>query len=72
MFFNAGERARIKAQNPDATFGEMAGIMSKEWSAMTDEQKLPFMKQAEEDKTRAKEEMAAWQKKQREEKEARV
>ena len=71
MFFNSGERARLKAENPDASFGEMAGIMSKAWGTMTDEQKLPFTEQAEADKIRAKDEKTAWLKKQKEEKEAR-
>ena len=71
MFFNSSERSRLKQQNPDATFGEMAGIVSKAWAAMTDEDKTPFNEQAEADKIRAQEEKAAWLKKQREEKEAR-
>ena len=71
MFFVQAERPRIKEANQTASFGQMAGIMSKAWSTLTDEEKAPYNEKARADKVRATEEMAAWKKKIKEEKEAR-
>ena len=47
-------RASIKNANPDATFGEMASLVGSTWKALTEDEKKPFVKLAEEAKAQLK------------------
>jgi len=60
MFFSASERARIKEQNPDLTFGEIAKKVGEEWKATEDKSKWETL--AAEDKARFERETEAYEK----------
>lgn len=70
-YFMKGERGTIKAANPEATFGELAGLVSAAWKALDEDGKKPFVTLAEEDKKRAKIDKDAWELKEKKEKEER-
>jgi non-histone chromosomal protein 6 len=46
LFFGQEARPRIKEENPDATFGEIAGLLSAEWKEITEKEKKPYNKKA--------------------------
>jgi len=58
MWFSKETRPKIKEKNPAATFGELGKLIGEAWRAMSEDDKKPFMKKAEEDKERYKAEMA--------------
>jgi len=58
MWFSKETRPKIKEKNPSASFGDLGKLIGAEWRAMSDEQKTPFLKQAEVDKERYKADMA--------------
>ncbi len=60
ILFGNKLRTKLKESNPDMTFGEVAAALSKGWSEATEEQKAPFIKEAEEDSKRYKTEQAAY------------
>ncbi|KAG6901932.1 hypothetical protein C0995_006454, partial [Termitomyces sp. Mi166 len=60
MFFSQDWRERIKAENPDAGFGEVGKLLGAKWKELDDEEKKPYLEQAAKDKTRAEEEKAAY------------
>ncbi|KAJ1676823.1 Non-histone chromosomal protein 6 [Spiromyces aspiralis] len=60
MFFSQEFRARVKSQNPEATFGQIGKILGEMWRNMADEQKSPFTQKAQQDKARYNKEMAAF------------
>ncbi|KAH0579835.1 hypothetical protein H2248_002664 [Termitomyces sp. 'cryptogamus'] len=60
MFFSQDWRERIKAENPDAGFGEVGKLLGAKWKELDDEEKKPYIEQAAKDKTRAEEEKAAY------------
>ncbi|KAF4586205.1 hypothetical protein EYR38_010479 [Pleurotus pulmonarius] len=60
MFFSQDWRERIKAENPDAGFGEVGKLLGAKWKEMDDEDKKPYVEQANKDKTRAEEEKNAY------------
>jgi len=39
MFFSQDWRERIKAENPDAGFGEVGKLLGAKWKEMSDEEK---------------------------------
>jgi hypothetical protein len=51
-------RARIKEANPDATFGDIAKLISVEYKALSSEEKEKYNKMAKADKERYKKEMS--------------
>ena len=53
-FFTKKNRAGIKDANPDATFGELAGLVGLAWKALSEDEKKPFVKLAEEAKAQLK------------------
>ncbi|KDQ54550.1 hypothetical protein JAAARDRAFT_49184 [Jaapia argillacea MUCL 33604] len=63
MFFSSDWRERIKAENPDAGFGEVGKLLGAKWKEMDDEEKKPYVEQAAKDKERAEEEKAAYENK---------
>tara|TARA_Y100000589_G_C26654669_1_gene427456 strand:- start:48 stop:479 length:432 start_codon:yes stop_codon:yes gene_type:complete len=57
MFFCNNYRNEVKNANPKATLGEVAKMLGGIWQELESDDKLPFEKQAKEDKIRYKEEM---------------
>ncbi|KAJ8518696.1 hypothetical protein ONZ45_g4255 [Pleurotus djamor] len=60
MFFSQDWRERIKAENPDAGFGEVGKLLGAKWKEMDDDEKKPYVDQATRDKARAEEEKSAY------------
>ncbi|KAL0577611.1 Non-histone chromosomal protein 6 [Marasmius crinis-equi] len=58
MFFSQDWRERIKAENPDASFGEVGKLLGAKWKELDDEEKKPYIEQAAKDKERAETEKA--------------
>lgn len=70
-YFMQRERNTIKEANPEATFGQIATLVSTAWKALDEEGKKPFADLAETDKIRAKKEKTEWEEKEKKEKEER-
>ena len=47
MFFSS-ERERVKAENPEASFGELGKILGARWKEMDDEAREPYVAKAAE------------------------
>ncbi|PFH50369.1 hypothetical protein AMATHDRAFT_145228, partial [Amanita thiersii Skay4041] len=62
MFFSQDWRERIKAENPDAGFGEVGKLLGAKWKELDEEEKKPYIEQAARDKSRAEKEKAAYEK----------
>ncbi|KAJ3993138.1 high mobility group box domain-containing protein, partial [Lentinula boryana] len=60
MFFSQDWRERIKAENPDAGFGEVGKLLGAKWKELDEEEKKPYIEQAARDKERAEEEKTAY------------
>ncbi|KIK64928.1 hypothetical protein GYMLUDRAFT_240279 [Collybiopsis luxurians FD-317 M1] len=60
MFFSQDWRERIKAENPDAGFGEVGKLLGAKWKELDEEEKKPYVEQASRDKARAEEEKNAY------------
>ncbi|KAI0270608.1 high mobility group box domain-containing protein [Gloeopeniophorella convolvens] len=56
MFFSQDWRERIKAENPDASFGEVGKLLGAKWKELDDDEKKPYIEQAARDKSRAEQE----------------
>ncbi|KAF7307738.1 hypothetical protein MKEN_01133900 [Mycena kentingensis (nom. inval.)] len=56
MFFSQDWRERIRAENPDANFGELGKLLGAKWKELDDEEKQPYNDQATKDKERAERE----------------
>ncbi|KAI0744791.1 high mobility group box domain-containing protein, partial [Earliella scabrosa] len=56
MFFSQDWRERIKAENPDAGFGEIGKLLGAKWKELDEEEKKPYLDQAAADKARAEQE----------------
>ncbi|KAI0077650.1 hypothetical protein K474DRAFT_1595627 [Panus rudis PR-1116 ss-1] len=56
MFFSQDWRERIKAENPDAGFGEIGKLLGAKWKELDESEKAPYIEQAARDKTRAEQE----------------
>ncbi|KAJ6526594.1 high mobility group box domain-containing protein [Mycena vulgaris] len=61
MFFSQDWRERIKAENPEAGFGEVGKLLGAKWKELDDEEKKPYVDQASKDKTRAEDEKLAYE-----------
>jgi hypothetical protein len=59
-FFCATQRQAIKDEHPDYSFTDNATELSIRWKALSEEDKIPFQKQADGDKIRYKTEMNAY------------
>ena len=53
-FFTKKNRASIKEENPDATFGELASLVGSAWKTLSEEERKPFIDLAEEAKAQLK------------------
>jgi hypothetical protein len=52
MIFSNEQRNKIKAANPEASFGEIGRKVGEAWKALSDKQKQVYVKKSEEDKKR--------------------
>jgi len=57
MFYCKEQREKVKASQPDISFGEIGKVLGQQWSAMGEKEKKPFLKKAEQDKKRYQTEM---------------
>ncbi|WWC67469.1 non-histone chromosomal protein 6 [Kwoniella pini CBS 10737] len=60
MFFVQDYRERIKAENPDATFGDVGKLLGIKWKEMNAGEKKPYEDKAKADKDRADKENAVY------------
>jgi len=60
MFFSQDWRERIKAENPDAGFGEVGKLLGAKWKELDEDEKKPYVELAAKDKTRAEQEKSAY------------
>jgi HMG (high mobility group) box len=58
FLFSIEARPKVKAQNPDAAFGDIARIISAQFKELSDKEKKKWEKKAAEDKDRYQREMA--------------
>jgi hypothetical protein len=61
MFFSQDWRERIKAENPDAGFGEVGKLLGAKWKELDEDEKKPYVELAAKDKTRAENDKAAYE-----------
>lgn len=61
-FFMKEVRPSIFEQNPEANIQEITKLVAIEWNALTDEQKKPYLEQADVEKKRYAEEMVVYKK----------
>jgi hypothetical protein len=66
MYFSNEMRPKVKAQNPEMSFGDMGKKLGEMFRALTPEEKRKYEKKAEDDKDRYKKEQAAYVAKQKE------
>jgi len=57
MYFSTAKRAGIKDANPDASFGDIARLVSDEWKKLDDSGKAEWAEKAKKDKLRYEKEM---------------
>lgn len=56
MFYGQDNRDRVKQENPDASFAEIARALKHGWEALSDKEKAPYIERAARDKRRADDE----------------
>ncbi|KAJ6542722.1 high mobility group box domain-containing protein [Mycena capillaripes] len=61
MFFSQEWREKIKAENPDVSFGEIGKQLGVKWKELTDEEKKLYVTLAAKDKLRAEKEKTAYE-----------
>jgi len=57
FLFSNAMRNTIKAQNPDASFGELAKLISQNYKSLPEKERKKWEKKAEQDKARYSKEM---------------
>jgi hypothetical protein len=57
MYFSNAVRQSVKAENPDASFGDMGKLVGAKWNALPAEEKVKYEKMASSDKERYQREM---------------
>jgi len=60
MFFANENRDKVREENPGIKFGEVGKILGEKWKELTDKDKVPYEKKAQEDKERYETEKAAY------------
>jgi hypothetical protein len=60
MVFSNEHRNKIKAENPESSFGEIGRKVGEAWKALSDKQKQTYVKKAEQDKKRYESEMQTY------------
>ncbi|KAI8640685.1 high mobility group box domain-containing protein [Parasitella parasitica] len=59
MFFSQENRAKIKEENPDASFGTIGKLLGEKWKGLDAKEKKPYDDKAKADKSRYEDEKAA-------------
>jgi len=57
FLYSCANRTAVKEQNPDASFGDIARLISAQFKALSDKERAQWDKKAAEDKTRYQQEM---------------
>ncbi|KIO20508.1 hypothetical protein M407DRAFT_81488, partial [Tulasnella calospora MUT 4182] len=52
MYFCKDWRDRVKAENPEASFGEVGKLLGAKWKELDEEEKTNYIEQAAKDKAR--------------------
>jgi len=60
FYYAKDERPNVRSINPDFSVGEVAKELGRKWNELTEEQKSPYEKSAEEDRARYDVEMKAY------------
>ncbi|KAJ1902683.1 Non-histone chromosomal protein 6 [Coemansia sp. IMI 209127] len=60
MFFSQANRATVREQNPEVSFGAIGKLLGEKWKKLTENDKAPYTKQAENDKVRYAKDKAEW------------
>jgi len=60
FLFSCGNRAEIKSENPDASFGDIAKLVSKKFKSLDEKERKKWDKKAVKDKARYEEEMKTY------------
>lgn len=63
IFYSQSRRATLIKEKPSLNHKEIISELSKEWNGLSDNEKAPYVKQAENDKARYKKEVDAYNKK---------
>lgn len=61
MFFANENRDIIRAENPDAGFGQVGKLLGDRWKSLNDDERIPYESKAAADKKRYEQEKAAYQ-----------
>jgi len=59
MFFNMENRTKVVDENPGIAFGDVGKKLGAMWKNLSDSEKAPYVKKAEDDKKRYEKEVAA-------------
>ena len=65
FFYNQERRLTLKKEQPTLDHKDLIRVMSDEWNKLTEEQKRPYIKKAEDDKKRYIEQMKEYEKQKR-------
>lgn len=60
FYYAKDERPNVRSINPDFSVGEVAKELGRKWNELTEEQKSPYEKSAEEDRARYDKEMKVY------------
>lgn len=60
MFFANEQRDNVRAENPDASFGQIGRLLGERWKALSDAEKAPYENKASADKKRYEDEKATY------------
>ena len=63
MFFNQDMRSKLKAENPDLSFGDLGKLVGQKFKELTDDEKAKYTKKAANDKERYIRDMKAYSEK---------
>ncbi|EEQ32729.1 Non-histone chromosomal protein 6 [Microsporum canis] len=67
MIFANEQRAAVREENPNITFGQVGKVLGERWKALSDKQRVPYEEKAATDKQRYEDEKAAYNSRQEEE-----
>lgn len=60
MYYMQANRERVKAENPDASFGELSKVVGAEWNALPEEARAPFVALQNKDRERYEAQIAEY------------
>ncbi|RKP11949.1 high mobility group box domain-containing protein [Piptocephalis cylindrospora] len=61
MFFANAQRDTVRAENPEATFGQIGKLLGERWRGMTSDDKKPYEEMNVKDKRRYETEKKAYE-----------